>query len=577
MIAADARCLGQICKKLHLAEVFCVPTCPHRNLLLYFAGNTHDQRAISAGAPRRHVARAILLPRNEQTTMTKPYILAHDLGTSGNKASLFDANGHLLAADYAPYPTDYPRPNWAEQDPAQWWNAVCTATQRLLAAAEVDAGDIAAVGFSGMMMGVLPVDAAGVPLRSCIIWADQRAQDEARFMADTCGADRVYLRCGHRVSPAYCAPKILWIRNHQPEIYARAAKFLVPKDYMVFRLTGECVTDYSDASGTLLFDLMTRRWADDLLTELDLSVDQLPFPFPSPAVVGTVTPEAAAATGLRAGTPVVAGGGDGSCAGIGAGVVNPGSAYCTIGTSAWISVSTNAPVPDPQQRTMTFHHVHPERYAPMGVQQLAGGAREWAWKALAGDGTLDLDSAAAQVAPGSDGLIFLPYLMGERSPWWNPLARGAFVGLAMPHGKLEMARAVLEGVAFGLRQILDALREQVPDIQALRLIGGGGKSLLWQQILADCLGLPIHTLELKGEAASWGAAVAAGVGVGLYDWSIAAARSQIVNVIDPNLAHAQRYNELFTIYTDLYGVLEPFYARLAAANANAAANTQFAE
>jgi xylulokinase len=505
--------------------------------------------------------------------MTQPYILAHDLGTSGNKASLFDAEGHLLAADYAPYPTAYPRPNWAEQEPAHWWDAVCIATRRLLVTSGVDAGAIAAVGFSGMMMGVLPVDASGVPLRSCIIWADQRAQDEARSMADICGAERVYLRCGHRVSPAYCAPKILWIREHQPEIYAKAAKFLVPKDYMVHRLTGECATDYSDASGTLLFDLVTRRWADDLLTELDLSVDQLPFPFPSPAVVGTVTPAAAAATGLHAGTPVVAGGGDGSCAGIGAGVVDPGSAYCTIGTSAWISVSTTAPVPDPQQRTMTFHHVHPERYAPMGVQQLAGGAREWAWKTFADSAGLDLDSAAAQVAPGSEGLLFLPYLMGERSPWWNPLARGAFVGLAMPHGKAEMARAVLEGVSFGLRQILDALREQVPDIQALRFIGGGGKSRLWQQILADCFGLPIHMLELKSEATSWGAAVAAGVGVGLYDWSIAAARSQVVDVIEPNRANTQRYDELSAIYTDLYGALEPFYTRLAAANNRFAAQT----
>ena len=257
------------------------------------------------------------------------------------------------------------------------------------------------------------------------------------------------------------------------------------------------------------------------------------------------------------------GGGDGSCAGVGAGVIEPGSAYCVIGTSAWISISTLAPLPDPWQRTMTFHHVHPQRYAPMGVQQMAGGAREWAWKALDGGGLLDLDAAAAQVGPGADGLIFLPYLMGERSPWWNPLARGAYVGLAMQHGKPHMARAVLEGVAFGLRQILDALRQQAEGITAMRLIGGGGKSPLWRQVLADVFQLPIHMLELKSEATSWGAAVAAGVAIGQYDWSIAAQRSQVVEVVEPNLANAELYDELLAVYTDSYRALEPVYARLA--------------
>ncbi|MCX6040232.1 MAG: FGGY family carbohydrate kinase [Caldilinea sp.] len=208
----------------------------------------------------------------------------------------------------------------------------------------------------------MPVDAAGVPLRSCIIWADQRAEMEAAFVAERCGAEEVYRRCGHRTSPAYCAPKILWVRNHQSEIYARAAKFLVPKDYLVHRLTGVFATDYSDASGTLLFDLVARRWHPPFLEALGIAVDQLPRVYPSSSVVGQVTAAVAPALGLVAGTPVVAGGGDGSCAGIGAGVVEPGSAYCVIGTSAWISVSSLAPAPDPQQRTMTFHHVHPERY-----------------------------------------------------------------------------------------------------------------------------------------------------------------------------------------------------------------------
>ena len=490
------------------------------------------------------------------------FILAHDLGTSGNKATLFDAQGALVGSAFVPYATAYPHPNWAEQDPEAWWHAVCQASRELLAKSGIAPDAIAAVGFSGMMMGCLPVDADGTPLRSCIIWADQRAQDEAASVADRCGADEVYLRCGHRTSPAYCAPKILWVRNHQPDIYARAAKFLVPKDFIVHRLTGAFVTDYSDASGTLLFDLTSRRWHRPFLDALDLTEAQLPRAVPSSTVVGHITPAAAAATGLAAGTPVVIGGGDGSCAGIGAGVVEPGAAYCVIGTSAWISVSTLEPVPDPQQRTMTFHHVHPERYAPMGVMQLAGGAREWAWQALA-DGDLDLDQAAADAPAGAGGLIFLPYLMGERSPWWNPDARGAFVGLGVQHDKAAMARAVLEGVGFGLGQILDSLREQVVGIDAIRLIGGGGRSALWPQILADIFELPVHPLELTGEATSWGAAVAAGVAVGVYDWSIAAQRSRVVAVYEPDPAHAALYREMKELFRDSYLALTPIYARQA--------------
>ncbi len=494
--------------------------------------------------------------------MSGSYILAHDLGTSGNKATLFDGEGYLVGSEFAPYDTWYPQPNWAEQNAEEWWRAVCDTSRKLLATTGVKPADVAAIGFSGMMMGCLPVDAQGNPLRSCIIWADQRAQEQADQVAAECGADEVYLRCGHRTSPAYCAPKILWVREQQPVIYARAAKFLVPKDYVVHRLTGQFATDYSDASGTLLFDLVTRAWHQPFLDALDLTADQLATPQPSTTVVGTLTAAAATATGLAIGTPVVIGGGDGSCAGVGAGVIEPGAAYCVIGTSAWISVSTLEPVPDPQQRTMTFHHVHPQRYAPMGVMQLAGGAREWAWRALA-DGDRDLDALAAQAPLGANGLLFLPYLMGERSPWWNPRARGAFVGLSMHHDKAQMARAVLEGVALGLRQILDCLREQVPGIEAMRLIGGGGNSQLWQQILADALQLPVHMLALKSEATSWGAAVAAGVGVGIYDWSIAAERGTVVQVVEPDSARAARYDELLDLFTDSYRALVPIYDRLA--------------
>lgn len=494
--------------------------------------------------------------------MTARYILAHDLGTTGNKATLFDAEGRLVSSAFAGYTTHYPAPNWAEQDPEEWWRAVSRSSQQLLQETNIRSQEIAAVGFSGQMMGCVPVDAQGRALRSCIIWADQRAQRQAAAMAERCGAADIYRRNGHRASPAYTAPKILWLRDEQPAIFAAARCFLQPKDYVIHRLTGAFVTDYSDASGTLLFDLEQRRWIDEFLAALDLDPALLPALHPSTAVVGVVSEAAAAATGLAAGTPVVVGGGDGSCAGVGAGVLEPGDAYLNIGSSAWISVASSAPAPDPRERTVTFHHVHPERYCPMGTMQTAGGAREWAWRLLH-DGDLDLDAAAASAPPGANGLLFLPHLMGERSPYWNPLARGAYVGLAVPHGKAELARAALEGVAFNLRLILDCLAEAVPGIQQMRFVGGGSRGPLLRQILADVFEMPIHVLALQGDATSWGAAVAAGVGVGLYDWSIAAARSQVTAVVEPDPANQALYAELLTLFKASYTALNPIFTRLA--------------
>ena len=496
-----------------------------------------------------------------QQQPTAPFILAHDLGTTGNKATLFDAAGHQIGSAFAAYETVYPQPNWAEQNPDDWWAAVCETTQRLLSETGIAAADIAAIGFSGQMMGVVPVGADGRPLRSCIIWADQRAQVESAYMADVLGADAIYETCGHLPSPAYLAPKILWLRAHQPQIYDAAVCFLFPKDYLAFRFTGEFATDYSDASGTLLFDLATRDWQPDFLAKLDLPADKLPAILPSTGTVGEVTAQAAAETGLRTGTPVIIGGGDGSAAGIGAGVIEPGDAYCNIGSSAWISIAGDAPMPDPLRRTITFHHCHPDRYAPMGVMQAAGGARQWTWKLLAED-ALDLDAAAATVPPGADGLLFLPYFLGERSPHWDPLARGTLVGLTMNHGKAEIARATLEGVAFNLGLILDALREQTAAISAMRFIGGGSRSLLWQQILADVFNLPIHVLALQGDATSWGAAVCAGVGVGVYDWSIAAQGSRVERIVEPNPATSAFYQERKALFADIYIALKPIYPRL---------------
>lgn len=496
-------------------------------------------------------------------------ILAHDLGTTGNKASLFDTGGRLLGSAFVPYGTDYPRPGWAEQDPVDWWRAVAASTQRLLAEPGRQAGDIEVVSFSGQMMGCLPVDAAGRPLRTAIIWADQRAEAEADLLRERVGADRVYEITGHRASSNYTAAKVLWLRNHQPDLYARTHKVLQAKDYVAHKLTGAHATDYSDASGTNLFDLRERCWSSEITSAIDLDPDLLPPAVPSATVIGSVTGQAARQTGLAAGTPVVIGGGDGACATAGAGVVQSANAYNYIGSSSWISFVSREPLYDPQQRTFTFAHLDPDYVFPTGTMQCAGGSYDWLERLLRGDGTerlyRQMDDLASGVEPGARGLFFLPYLIGERSPHWNPRARGAFVGLTMAHGRAEVSRAVLEGVAFNLRIILDAFRDQGAPIAALRLIGGGARSPLWRQIMADVYDLPLLRPKLLVEATSLGAAIAGGVGVGLFpDYGVAGDLVQVEPGEEPRPRVAARYQELYEVFVETYRSLEGIYDRIAA-------------
>ncbi|HIC89857.1 MAG TPA: xylulokinase [Anaerolineae bacterium] len=491
------------------------------------------------------------------------YILAHDLGTTGNKASLFDAEGRLIASAFAGYETAYPQPGWAEQDPNAWWQAVQEATRQLIADSGVTPQEIVAIGFSGQMMGCVPVDVDGKPLRAAIIWADQRATVEAEALAQAVGADVVYRRTGHRPSPPYTLPKILWLRKHHPDIYQQTYKFLQPKDFIIQRLTSEFVTDYSDASGTNAFDLDSRRWAEDILDAMGVAVDLLPPAYPSTMVAGRVTTTAAEATGLALGTPVVIGGGDGACATVGSGAIAPGDAYIYLGSSSWIALTTEEPLYDPEQRTFTFCHLHPDLYFPVGTMQAAGGSRDWLLRFL-GDPP-GLEEAIAEMLPAGTGLLFLPYLMGERSPWWNPHARGALVGLAMSHGPAEVLRAVLEGVGISLRLILDALLSQGIEIEGIRFIGGGARSETWRQILADALEQPVFIPDLLAEATSWGAAVAAGVAVGLYPgWEIAKERTRIIETIEPDPKASARYAELRALLVDAYHALEPIFERLIA-------------
>ncbi|MGC9468758.1 MAG: xylulokinase [Anaerolineae bacterium] len=503
------------------------------------------------------------------------YVLAHDLGTTGNKATLYDAGGQLSGSAFYPYGTDYPQTSWAEQDPHDWWAAVCTSTRQLLAQTGVGGDEIACITFSGQMMGCVPLDRNARPLRKAIIWADQRAVAQAQWIGERVAFEEVYRITGHRLSSSYSLPKILWLRDHDPEIYRQAYKFTHAKDAMVARLTGAFVTDPSDASGMNLYDLETGAWSPKILECVGLDTERLPEIRPSHEIVGTVLPSVAEDVGVPVGTPVVIGGGDGACAAAGAGVVSEGSAYNYVGSSSWIALATREPIYDPDYRTFTFAHLVPNTFMPDGTMQAAGASYQWMRDQLcpqevldaaaAGLSAYDLMSAqAAGSPPGANGLLYLPYLMGERSPHWNPRARGAFVGLTIRHTRADMIRAVLEGVAMNLSTILDAFRAQGADVPAIRLIGGGARSQLWTQIMADVYGVPVQRLAILEEATSMGAALAGGVGVGLYpDFRMATAMNPVAEVIEPDPAAQRVYLELAPLFRETYEALAPVYDRLA--------------
>lgn len=504
----------------------------------------------------------------------KHFVLAHDLGTTGNKATLYDAEGALVASAFAGYQTRYEHAGWAEQNPEDWWRAVCDSSRTLLQRASAVASDIACITFSGQMMGCVPLDKGGNPLRSAIIWADQRATKEQHALSEQIAPERVYRVTGHRLSASYSLCKILWLKAHQPDVYQHASAFVQAKDMIVARLTGALVTDYSDASGTNLFDLEARSWSEEIMEAAGLEPDKLPTLHPSTEVVGEVRSAVADELGIAAGTPVVIGGGDGACAATGAGVIDKGAGYNYIGSSSWIALASDAPVYDPDQRTFTWAHLVPGLYSPCGTMQAAGASYQWARDQLSSAErqaaeALELNSyelmnlSAAKSPPGARGLLFLPYLLGERSPRWNPGARGAFIGLEIRHTREDMLRAVLEGITMNLRIILDALTVQGATLGTMRLIGGGARGRFWNQLMADIYGLPVERLKVLEEATSMGAALAGGVGVGLYPgFEMIHEMNPVAEVIEPNAEAAQVYERLYPVFEASYQALVPVYEQL---------------
>lgn len=508
----------------------------------------------------------------------KNYVLAHDLGTTGNKATLYDAEGRLAGSAFFGYSTQYAHTGWAEQNPEDWWQAVCASTQKLLKQTPgVRAEDIACVVFSGQMMGCVPLDTSARPLHNAIIWADQRSVEQERWLSERIDRARVYRITGHRLSASYTLTKMLWLRDHQPDVYRAAHKFVHAKDAIVARMTGRFVTEPSDASGMNLYDLERGVWSEEIMQAAQLNPAQLPDLKRSIDAVGGLLPDVADEVGLLAGTPVVIGGGDGCCAAIGAGVVAEDSAYNYIGSSSWIALSTRRPIFDPDERTFTFAHMVPGMFMPTGTMQAAGASYQWTRDQLCpievqaagalGISSYELINLGAEKSPvGANGLIYLPYLMGERSPRWNPRARGAFIGLTIRHTRADMVRAVLEGITMNLRVILESFTRQGAQIAAMRVIGGGARGRFWNHIMADVFGMPVQRLSILEEATSMGAAVAGGVGVGLYkDFSIIEQMNHIAEVIQPNPAAQAAYEKLYPIFEASYHALLPIYDLIAEA------------
>ncbi|HTZ51933.1 MAG TPA: xylulokinase [Spirochaetia bacterium] len=500
----------------------------------------------------------------------KRYLLAHDLGTSGNKATLFTTEGSLVASVTSAYGTHYFNTNWSEQDPADWWRAVCDSTRALVR--DVDVSEIAVICFSGQMMGCLCVDRSGRPLRPAILYSDQRSVQQCDALLQKVDAREFYRIVGHRASPSYSATKLMWVRDREPEVYGRTFKMLHAKDYLNFRLTGVMATEYSDASGTNLLDLNTLRWSDRLLAATGLDGEKLPALHASTDVVGELTREAAAELGLRPGIPVVAGGGDGVCAGVGVGSVAPGITYNYLGSSSWIATTTKEPIYDEQMRTFVWAHAVPGYVHPCGTMQTAGGAYAWlknevctaekAQAARTGENVYELINAQiASSPPGANGLVFLPYLLGERTPRWNPDAKGALIGLTLAHTRADILRAVMEGITINLSIILDIFRTRGP-VDRITVIGGGAKGEVWRKIMADVYQAEVLRPNYLEEATSMGAAIIGGVGCGVFEsFDVASRFISITDRADPDRSVAPLYARSKALLNESYESLAPLFPK----------------
>ena len=472
--------------------------------------------------------------------MAEPLFLGLDVGTSGVKAILVSPSGEVAATATTPLTLSTPRPGWAEQDPAAWWDAAL-ASIHAVRRARPDA-PIAAVGVSGQMHSSVFLDRGGEVIRPALLWCDGRTTAECAEITERVGGEARLrdLACNPALE-GFTLPKVLWLRKHEPEAYARLATVLLPKDYIRYRLTGVLATEPSDASATLMYDTARRRWSEEILHAMELPLSIVPEVGESAAVLGTVTPEAAGHTGLRAGTPVVGGGADNACGAAGVGVVDPGEVVASWGTSGTVLAPMTEPRVDPALRAHTFCHVMPDRWYMMGVVLSAGGAFSWYREQFArelagtGDPSARLDAEAAGAPPGALGVTFLPYLQGERTPHRDANARGTFLGLSLAHTRAHLTRAVLEGVTFALRDSLTILQELGLSPSHVLLTGGGARSPFLRRLQSAVFGLPVTTVN-REEGPAYGAALLAAVGAGAFanlkDAASATLRRSVAEVSD---------------------------------------------
>jgi len=445
-------------------------------------------------------------------------LLGIDIGTSGSRALLLDEAGRTQSASADHKAFRSPQSGWAEQDPDDWWRACQLAVRRVCEASGTQASAIQAIGLSGQMHGAVLVDAAGTVLRPAIIWCDQRTDAECRWLERTVSESLLLELTSNPALTNFTLTKLLWIRAHEPEIWSRVRHVLLPKDYIRWRLSGEHAIDAADASGTLMLDVAWRRWSTDLLDRVGIEVDVLPQVFESPEICARVSPDGAAAIGVPAGTPIVAGAGDQAAGAVGMGITRPGAVSATIGTSGVVFAATDRPITDPKGRLHTFCHAVPGRWHVMGVTQAAGLSLRWLRDLVGASGGVtydDLTAEAALVPPGAEGVLWAPYLMGERTPHCDPAIRAALVGLAANHSRGHVVRAVLEGVAFSLRDTFTIFSELGVPVDRIVVGGGGARSALWRAIQASVYGRAVETIAAD-EGAALGAALLAGVGAGVW-------------------------------------------------------------
>ena len=494
----------------------------------------------------------------------KPAILALDIGTSAVKASLVSDELKVIYESSQAYETRYLPPMRAEQNPEDWWKAACSASSALFEAHPEYRNSVCAIGVSGHMLGMLPVDKDGNPLMPSLIHADNRAIPQADKIREVIGAERIYRLTGNVLSPSASLCKVLWLKENEPEIYGRTAKILQSKDYLNFRLTGNMDTsDYSDASHGMLMNISTNQPLTDVFAELGLNASVIPQLHASDEVIGRLSEAAARELGLTAGIPVCAGGGDGACSNVGAGVAAKNDIYVSLGTTGWIACNQETPFLDEKQRVFNISSLDGKSCGVFATVQCVGASIEWV-KALFEIESLDkMNIMADSVAAGSEGLIFLPYLEGERSPHFDPHAKGVFFGIRPYHKPQHFVRSVFEGVSYALAGVLDILREQ-SSFDEMRIIGGGAKSALWRQMLADSCRIGIREIDASASAAtSIGAAAAAGSAAGVFasveDAALRISRTRITAPITENTAAYLPQMELFQ---SLYPLLKPaFHAK----------------